>query len=134
MRSTGSQQAAHDCLHLPSDGKEVYDLYRDTNSWYRVFDPTLADPAHFYNRRPGGANKVIANAISAAARFHRELHEYYHPGHGMLIDPISASAGREDRHVRQLSWPPGCITCLQHHGRAESDLAVLAGAPGQGRG
>jgi pimeloyl-ACP methyl ester carboxylesterase len=79
IRSSGSQETAYDYVHLPGAGKDVYDLYRDTSSWYRVFNLALADPARHYVRRPGGANRVFADAISAAANIHRELGDYYHP-------------------------------------------------------
>jgi len=65
-----------------------YDLYRDMDSWYRMIDPGLADPAHRYEKKNGGVRKLILNAIDEAERFHTEVltdksggksdHPYYH--------------------------------------------------------
>lgn len=76
---TGPRKTAYDYLHLPAADKSPYDLYRDTCSWYRLFNPSLVDPAQLYVRQPGGANRVMGEAISTAERFHRELADYYHP-------------------------------------------------------
>jgi pimeloyl-ACP methyl ester carboxylesterase len=76
---TGPRQTAYDYIHLPGADKSVYDFYRDTRSWYRLFNPLLADPAQLYVRQPGGANKILGDAISASEAFHRDLGDYYHP-------------------------------------------------------
>lgn len=69
-----------DYLHLPS-GKtsNPYDFYRDMDSWYRMIDPSLADPARKYRREPGGVEGVIEKAIATAEKFHTNLGDYYHP-------------------------------------------------------
>jgi pimeloyl-ACP methyl ester carboxylesterase len=64
-----------DYLQLPTDSP--YDLYRDMNSWYRLIDPALADPADKYNGNPA---PFIIKAINQAENFHkRVLDTYYHP-------------------------------------------------------
>lgn len=76
----GYAPTARDCLHLPG-GKTAnpYDLYRDMNSWYRLINPALADPAGIYTEKKGGVKEAIRKAIETAEKFHRSLGDYYHP-------------------------------------------------------
>jgi len=64
-----------DLLKLPEGSP--YELYRDANSWYRLFDLTLADPANLYE----GKHEVrVFATVSTAEKFHRDhIGEYYHP-------------------------------------------------------
>jgi pimeloyl-ACP methyl ester carboxylesterase len=72
--------ARGDYLHLPGARlPNPYDLYRDFTSWYRLVNPTLADPAKKYQEKPGGVEKAIKDAIETAEKFHRSLDDYYHP-------------------------------------------------------
>jgi len=69
-----------DALHLPnSKVANPYDLYRDMESWYRLIDPSLADPAGKYRNVKGGIVKAIENAIDTAEKFHAQLGDYFHP-------------------------------------------------------
>jgi pimeloyl-ACP methyl ester carboxylesterase len=62
----------------PPNGN-VYDLYRDTTSWYRMIDPALADPADKFADATEVAGR-IKKAIDQAERFHTTvLGNYYHP-------------------------------------------------------
>ena len=73
---------AFDCLHLPNEGRpNPYELYRDLTSWYRLVDPALADPAgKFADKKKGGVEKAIKDAIDTAEQFHtKHLGDYYHP-------------------------------------------------------
>lgn len=64
-------------LSLPSGN--VYDMYRDTSSWYRMIDPALADPANKFEG-PVKVAKKIVEAITQAEHFHTTvLGDYYHP-------------------------------------------------------
>jgi pimeloyl-ACP methyl ester carboxylesterase len=65
----------NDLLSLPTGSP--YDMYRDTSSWYRLFDLAIADPVERYE----GAHEVrIREVIDTAERFHRDcIGEYYHP-------------------------------------------------------
>ena len=57
----------------------VYDMYRDTRSWYRMIDPALADPSHKYSN-PKEVSQKIALAIRQAEQFHTTLlGDFYHP-------------------------------------------------------
>src|SRR5450830_70157 len=57
----------------------VYDMYRDTSSWYRMIDPALADPAYKF-RGPVEVAKKIIESINQAENFHTTLlGNYYHP-------------------------------------------------------
>lgn len=76
-RPYGERETAYDYLHLPSS-ENPYNFYRDTQSWYRLINPALADPAGLYQNRSGGARKIIGDAIGAAEKFHTELADYYH--------------------------------------------------------
>ncbi|QNA88944.1 hypothetical protein G4G28_11420 [Massilia sp. Dwa41.01b] len=77
-------------LALPAG--DPYEMYRDTESWYRVINPHLADPAGLFKNQPGGVAGVIRKAIDAAEHMHREIltvaeseekgtagSPYYHP-------------------------------------------------------
>lgn len=76
-----------DMVSLPVSSP--YELYRDMDSWYRMIDPVLADPAHRYGRKNGGVRKRILSAIDEAERFHTKVlsdespnepgRPYYHP-------------------------------------------------------
>jgi pimeloyl-ACP methyl ester carboxylesterase len=73
------QEIASDCLHLPNESQpNPYDLYRDMNSWYRLVNPRLADPADLY-KKDGAVRRIINDAITKAEEFHRWLSDYYHP-------------------------------------------------------
>jgi pimeloyl-ACP methyl ester carboxylesterase len=69
-----------------------YDLYRDMDSWFRMIDPTLADPAEKNKAMTGGTVGIIRKAIETAEKFHGEVltvtrgsgdnkvsEPYYHP-------------------------------------------------------
>ena len=76
----GNSSATSDCLHLPAArAPNPYDLYRDMNSWYRLINPTLADPANKYQEYRAGVKEAIRTAIATAEKFHRVLGDYYHP-------------------------------------------------------
>ncbi|WP_426336669.1 esterase/lipase family protein [Pseudoduganella sp. R-31] len=61
-------------LQLPEGSP--YDLYREANAWYRLFDMSLVDPT---NRYRGLAEKYVKAALNDAERFHSSLGDYYHP-------------------------------------------------------
>jgi pimeloyl-ACP methyl ester carboxylesterase len=66
----------HDWVNLPSGSP--YALYRDLQAWYRVIDPTLADPANVYGK--GRVERAIGVAIDQAEQLHTKiLDNYYHP-------------------------------------------------------
>jgi pimeloyl-ACP methyl ester carboxylesterase len=66
----------HDWVNLPT--ASPYPLYRDVDSWYRLIDPELADPARLSGA--GGPGLAIAAAIDQAEQFHTKvLDNYYHP-------------------------------------------------------
>lgn len=72
-----NKDVPRDVVHMPSGNP--YDLYRDTESWYRLIDPRLADPAGKY-KGEFGVKERIRKALNSAERFHRELLDtYYHP-------------------------------------------------------
>ncbi|PHV06024.1 hypothetical protein CSQ96_18360 [Janthinobacterium sp. BJB412] len=65
--------------HLDLPSGNVYDMYRDTTSWYRMIDPALADPAGKF-KGPVGVAQEIKKAIDQAEHFHATvLGDYYHP-------------------------------------------------------
>lgn len=76
----GQVTTTRDCLQLPgSRTPNPYDLYRDMDSWYRLVNPALADPAGKYIEEKGGVKAAIRTAIATAEQFHRTLGDYYHP-------------------------------------------------------
>lgn len=73
------QESSIDYLQLPNESQpNPYDLYRDMDSWYRLINPRLADPANLY-KKAGEVGKKINNAIFTAEKFHEWLSDYYHP-------------------------------------------------------
>ncbi|CAH0188021.1 hypothetical protein SRABI118_01419 [Massilia sp. Bi118] len=73
-----NKDVPRDLVHLPVGNP--YDLYRDTQSWYRLIDLQLVDPARKY----GGDQRRLAHAVRIAVdnaeKFHRDvLGTYYHP-------------------------------------------------------
>ena len=62
-----------DVLGLPKGNP--YDLYRDTNSWYRLIDPRLVDPAGLYKGKPEAVKEAVEKAISTAEQFHQSILE-----------------------------------------------------------
>jgi len=79
-RSAGERkESAIDYLHLPNESQpNPYDLYRDMDSWYRLINPRLADPANLY-KKAAEVGKKINKAIFTAEKFHEWLSDYYHP-------------------------------------------------------
>src|SRR5206468_1158195 len=76
-RVNSNTETERDVVHLPTGNP--YDLYRDMQSWYRLIDPKLADPANKH-RGEFGARDAIRKVIERAEQFHREtLGAYYHP-------------------------------------------------------
>jgi hypothetical protein len=75
------RDAVVDYLHVPNEiSPNPYDLYRNLKVWYRLVDPSLADPADKFKHQRGGVEKAIKIAIDAAERFHTQcLGDYYHP-------------------------------------------------------
>lgn len=67
--------AAKEVVKLPKGNP--YDLYRDTDVWYRLIDPSLVDPAGLHK---GEALRHVCEAIKTAEVFHTTiLDSYYHP-------------------------------------------------------
>ena len=62
-----------DILGLPKGNP--YDFYRDTQSWYRLINPHLADPAGLYGGKPEAVKEAIEKAVSTAEKFHQSILE-----------------------------------------------------------
>ncbi|MDL2357788.1 MAG: hypothetical protein QFF03_21250 [Pseudomonadota bacterium] len=93
-------------LNLPSGN--VYDMYRDTTSWYRMIDPALADPAEKFADKAEVAKK-IKKAIDQAERFHTTvLGDYYHPNSYAFYggDAGHLSFGTCRWHAAKMTSPP----------------------------
>lgn len=95
---TGARETAFDYHHLPNESRpDPYKLYRDMTSWYRLVDPSLADPGGKFADKKGGVEKAVRDAIGAAERFHTKyLGDYYHPNTYAFYgdDPNQLSFGR----------------------------------------
>lgn len=97
VSTVNREKTWHDWVNLPA-ANSPYALYRDTQSWYRLVDPALADPARLYAK--SGVEAAIGKAIDAAERFHTEtLGDYYHPNTYAYYgaDPALPAFGR-------ISW------------------------------
>jgi pimeloyl-ACP methyl ester carboxylesterase len=68
VRIVNKQEQVRDLLKLPTGNP--YDFYRDLDSWYRMINPQLADPAGKYKQHDDGVTKAIIKAINAAETFH----------------------------------------------------------------
>ena len=76
VSTVGGKKTWHDWINLPKDSP--YDMYRDMTSWFRLIDPSLADPGGLHGE--GGVKNAIRIALDEAERFHvKELGTYYHP-------------------------------------------------------
>jgi hypothetical protein len=108
MRVVSKKRYAYDYLHLPQD-ENPYTFYRDTKAWYRLIDPSLADPKSLYLERKGGVGNRISSAISTAEKFHTALGNYYH---GQTF----AYYGADKQHLAygQIRWvaqePAGAVS------------------------
>jgi pimeloyl-ACP methyl ester carboxylesterase len=72
-----NKDSTREVVHLPTGNP--YDFYRDMQSWYRLIDPKLSDPAQKF-RNEQGAKDAIRKVIESVEQFHREtLDTYYHP-------------------------------------------------------
>jgi hypothetical protein len=96
VSTLGGKKTWHDWVNLPK--ASPYDMYRDTTSWFRLIDPSLADPAEMYKKK--GVVTAITEAIDEAEHFHvQELGTYYHPNTYAFYgaDPTRRTFGR-------ISW------------------------------
>lgn len=94
--------------HLSLPSGNVYDMYRDTTSWYRMIDPALADPARKFAGPAEVAIKII-NAVTQAERFHTTaLGDYYHPNSYAFYgdDPGHLSFGSCRWHAAKKAVAP----------------------------
>jgi pimeloyl-ACP methyl ester carboxylesterase len=99
-----NKDTARDVAHLP--GANPYELYRDMQSWYRLFDPQLLDPAGKSHGDQAKIQHDVWTAIDSAESFHRKtLGEYYHPNTYAFYgaDPNHKSYGS----VRWMARDPG---------------------------
>jgi pimeloyl-ACP methyl ester carboxylesterase len=107
------RESVAEYLHLPNArNPNPYDLYRDLDSWYRLINPALADPAGKYQSRPGGQEKAIRSAIAVAENFHRALGDYFHPNtYAFYGDDDSRKAYTQVTWTaRQQSGTTGALT------------------------
>jgi pimeloyl-ACP methyl ester carboxylesterase len=71
VNTVNKEEKYTDLLSLPQGNP--YDLYRDMQSWFRMVNPALADPAHRYAKYPNGAADAIKLAIDAAEELHTRV-------------------------------------------------------------
>jgi pimeloyl-ACP methyl ester carboxylesterase len=99
-----NKDSGRDVVHLPAGNP--YDLYRDMDSWYRLVDPSLTDPADRHRGDIGKIKSGVRAAIDSAERFHRQtLDTYYHPNTYVFYgaDPAQMSFGA----LRWVARDPG---------------------------
>ena len=66
-----NEDKEHQELGLPL--ANPYDMYRDMESWYRLIDPNLVDPAKKFKDLPGGATAAVLQSIASAEHLHRNI-------------------------------------------------------------
>jgi pimeloyl-ACP methyl ester carboxylesterase len=104
LSRVNNKDVPRDIVHLPVGNP--YDLYRDTQSWYRLIDLQLVDPARKYRGDQGRLSHAVNVAIDRAESFHRDvLDSYYHPNTYAFYgaDPAHMSFGA----VRWVARDPG---------------------------
>jgi pimeloyl-ACP methyl ester carboxylesterase len=78
VNKVNNKDVLRDVAHLPTG--DPYTFYRDVTSWYRLFDPSLIDPAKKHSDSVAELQRVIRTSIDRAEQFHRNLLDaYYHP-------------------------------------------------------
>jgi hypothetical protein len=78
LSRVNNKDVPRDVVHLPVGNP--YDLYRDTQSWYRLIDLQLVDPARKYRGDQRKLEHAVRVAVDTAEKFHRDvLGTYYHP-------------------------------------------------------
>jgi hypothetical protein len=108
-----------DHFRLPKG--DPYQMYRNTEAWYRLVNPDLLDPAGLLGEMP---IEIFKDAISVAERFHRntlsgnENKPYYHPN-------TFAFYGDDDK---QLSFDK-CRWMTDTPSAKLTDYAFLNGKP-----
>jgi pimeloyl-ACP methyl ester carboxylesterase len=96
VSTVNKEKQYQDWVNLPSGSP--YALYRDLQAWYRMIDPTLADPANLHGK--GRVERAIGLAIDQAEAFHtRTLDNYYHPNSYAFY-----GAGAEHLAFSRISW------------------------------
>lgn len=106
-------QPGGDYLHFPSaTSPNPYDLYRDMNSWYRLINPALADPAGRHAKYRNGVKEAIRTALDTAENFHRSLGDFYHPNTYVFYgdDQRKRSYGQVRWVARQQAGSPTAAT------------------------
>jgi pimeloyl-ACP methyl ester carboxylesterase len=104
LSRVNNKDVPRDVVHLPVGNP--YDLYRDTQSWYRLIDLQLVDPANKYRGDRRKLEHSVQVAIDSAEKFHRDvLDTYYHPNTYAFYgaDPAHMSFGA----VRWVARDPG---------------------------
>lgn len=94
VSQVNNKDTGRDVVHLPTGNP--YDLYRDVDSWYRLIDPSLVDPAGSYLGGEAEVRSIVRTTIDSAERFHRTaLGSYYHPNSHVFYgaDPQQMSFG-----------------------------------------
>lgn len=131
-RERFTSEGATDHLRLPdARTSNPYDLYRDMQSWYRMIDPRLADPAGKFSQEPDGVVQAIQTALALAEAFHDGLGDYYHP-HSYVIqgaDPHKPAYGKLRWCARRRSGPNAVLTSSNISGAK----SVAAGQNGDRR-
>lgn len=78
VNRVNGKDVTRDVVNLPVGNP--YDFYRDTKSWYRLFDPKLVDPVKKNEGNVRAVQAAVWAVIDSAERFHRDmLDTYYHP-------------------------------------------------------
>jgi hypothetical protein len=99
-----NKDVARDVVHLPVGNP--YDLYRDLESWYRLIDPELVDPAGKYGGEKRRVERAVKEAVDSAEHFHRDiLDTYYHPNSYAFYGADSAHLSFGN--VRWVARDPG---------------------------
>jgi len=104
VSKVNNKDTGRDVVHLPVGNP--YDMYKDTDAWYRLVDPDLADPARKYKGGAREVKEIVWKAIDSAEHFHRQtLDTYYHPNTYAFYgaDPAQMSFGA----IRWVARDPG---------------------------
>lgn len=123
VNRVNNRDVFRDFVHLPA--ANPYDLYRDTQSWYRLIDLRLMDPAGV-NLSVDDIKQALKITIDSAERFHRDtLGSYYHPDTYAIY-----GADQEQMSFGSVSWvarDPGAGAVFTEANLRSAELAAYPG-------
>ena len=93
---------------LPTNGDPYNEIYRRTDTWWRLFDPTWVTAGLTSDRDISKGVRQHKQQLTEAESFHRDLGNYYHPN---TFTHYGADEGKKAFH--QITWRLSPLRDLQ---------------------